>query len=114
MLNVVVALKVWGQCRANKHIPIYYCDNKDVVNILTNGRARDAMLVSCAYNVWLLTAIYNISLTVTNIDGCRNSVAGLLSRWKYTQEDLDKLHPFISSPVWTNTHIDLTLLNHDL
>ena len=72
------------------------------------------MLATCAHNVWLLTAIYNISLTVTHIDGCLNFVADLLSSWTYTQEDLDKLHTFISSPVWMNTHIPLTLFNHDL
>ena len=113
VLNVVEALKVWGQCLANKCIQIY-CDNKAVVDVLRYGRTRDVIIATCARNAWLLTAIYNISLTVTHIDGCNNTVADLLSRWTNEQEDIDKLHTFICSPVWMNTHIDLTLLKHNL
>ena len=45
MLNVVVALKVWGQCWANKRIQIY-CDKRAVVDILRYGKARDAILAT--------------------------------------------------------------------
>ena len=115
LLNLVVAFKFWRQGWANKCIQIH-CDTRPVADILRYGRARDAILATCTRNVWLLTTIYNISLTVTHIDGCNNSVADFLSRWTYTQEDLDKLHTFMSSPVWMNTHYDddLTLFNHDL
>ena len=85
ILNVVVVLKVCGQCWANKRIQIY-CNNQAVVDVLRYSRARDAMLATCARNVWLLIAICNISLTVTHIDDCRNSVADLLSRFTYTRE----------------------------
>ena len=76
MINVVVAFKVWGQCWANKRIKIH-CDNKAVVDILTYGRARDSVMATCARNIWLLTALYNISLMVVHIEGQKNSVADL-------------------------------------
>ena len=86
MVNVVVALKVWGQCRANKRLQIF-CDNKAVVDVLGFDRAKDSILATCARNVWLLTAHYNIALVVSHVEGRENTVADLLSRWSYTQED---------------------------
>ena len=113
MVNVVVALKIWGQCWANKRIKIH-CDNKAVVDILTYGRARDAVMATCARNIWLLTALYNISLLVVHIEGQKNSIADLLSRWDYSQDNCKTLHTFLPNPIWMNTHIDLMLLNHTL
>ena len=113
IINVVVALKIWGQCWANKRIKIH-CDNKAVVDILTYGRARDALIATCARNIWLLTALYNISLLVVHIEGQKNSIADLLSRWDYSQDNCKTLHNFLPNPIWMNTHIDLMLLNHTL
>ena len=113
MVNVVVALKIWGQCWANKRIKIH-CDNKAVVDILTYGRAKYALMATCARNIWLLTALYNISLLMVHIEGQKNSIADLLSRWDYYEGNSKTLHTFIPNPIWMNTHIDLMLLNHSL
>ena len=113
MVNVVVALNIWGQCWANKRIKIH-CDNKAMVDILTYGRAKDTLMATCACNIWLLTALYNISLLVVHIEGHNNSIADLLSRWTYSENNTKTLHTFIPHPIWMNTHIDLILLNHDL
>ena len=43
----MVALKIWGQAWKDKRIRIY-CDNQAVVNTLNLGRARDAVLATCA------------------------------------------------------------------
>ena len=80
ILNVVVALKIWGQVWANKSIELR-CDNLAVVEILSLGKARDSIMATCARNIWLLAAMYNINLVVTHIRGRDNCVADLLSRW---------------------------------
>ena len=113
MVNVVVALKVWGQQWANKCVRLY-CDNQAVVEVLSSGKARDQILAMCTRNVWLLTATYNIDLLVSHIQGTKNNVANLLSRWRNTTEDVQKLYHLIESPVWVNTDIALTYLNHDI
>ena len=69
---------------------------------------------TCACNIWLLTALYNISLLVVHIEGHTNSIADLLSRWTYTKDNIKALQTFIPHPMWMNTHMDLTLLNYDL
>ena len=106
MLNVVVALKVWGQQWANKCVRLF-CDNQAVVEVLSSGRAQDQILAMCVRNVWLLTASYNIALLVSHIQGTKNNVADLLSRWRNTNEDVQKLHQLIECPVWANTHIGI-------
>ena len=110
MLNVMVALKIWGSCWQNKNIDIR-CDNLPVVEILNIGRTRDPILAACARNVWLLTAIYNIHLTVHHIQGRTNNVADLLSRWFITPDNQHKLHSLFPQHVWVPAHIDLMLFN---
>ena len=79
MLNVVVALKIWGHHWANKCVKLF-CDNRAVEHVLSSGRVRDQILATCLRNVWLLTATYNIALVVSHIQGAHNNVADLLSR----------------------------------
>ena len=113
MLNVVVALKVWAASWANKCVHIY-CDNHAVVDVLTYGNTSDQMLATAARNVWLITAMFNIDLVVSHIKGADNRVADLLSRWHLTVDNATKLEKLVQSPIWIDTHIDLTLLNHDI
>ena len=76
MVNLVVALKIWGSLWTNKRVEIL-CDNKAVVEVLYLGRAWDQILATCARNIWLLSAIYNIYLVVSHIQGKKNVVADL-------------------------------------
>ena len=92
----------------------YFCDNLAVVEVLTFGKAKDAILATCASNIWLLTAIFNVNLLVTHIQGTDNTVADLLSRWNTTPNNVKKLHQMVECPLWIDTHIDLTLFNHDI
>ena len=91
MINIMVAIKIWGEIWANKKVRIH-CDNLPVVEVLNIGRARDNILATCARNIWLLSALYNITLNVTHIAGSDNNVADLLSRWKNTSQDYEKLY----------------------
>ena len=113
MLNVVVALKIWADSWANKCIHIYY-DNHAVVDVLTYGNTRDQILATSARNVWLFTAMFNIDLVVSHIKDADNRVADLLSRWHITTDNNKKLSHLVQSPIWIDTHTNLTLLNHDI
>ena len=113
ILNVVVTLKVWGHAWANKSVEIM-CDNIAIVQMISFERARGHIMATCARNIWLLAAIYNIIAIVTHIRGRDNSVADLLSRWHQTSDNYQKLYEFIELPIWVDIHLDLTLLNHDI
>ena len=113
MINVIVALKLWGHVWANHKVHIC-CDNLAVVDVLNSGRARDSVLATSARNVWMLTAFHNIYLVVTHIQGVQNVIADLLSRWQGTAASFHKLHQYIPCPMWTPVHIDHMLLNYDI
>ena len=82
MLNIVVAIKVWANQWRDKKLRIK-CDNMAVVEVLTSGRTKDNILATCARNVWLLCAIFNISIHIEHIPGKQNVVADLLSRYQF-------------------------------
>ena len=113
MLNIVAALKLWGPMWRDARIQIH-CDNLAVVQVLTSGGSRDAILSTYAHNIWLLSALYTITFQFSHIAGVQNTVADLLSRWTNTPQAFTALNTHISDPVWMNVHIDLTLLNYHI
>ena len=113
MLNVIVALKVWANVWQDKKITLY-CDNMAVVEVVTTGKTRDPFLATCARNIWLLTAIFNIQLQVLHVPGKANVTADLLSRWTVTVNPEDKLRKLMPHFIWVNTHINLTALNYSI
>ena len=113
MLNIMVALKVWGQHWSNKCVEIK-CDNLAVVSVLQEGKARDLLLAAFARNIWLLTSIFNIQLKVSHIFGKDNQIADLLSRWWDTKDNHQKLCTFLPNYKWIPTHIDLTKYNQEI
>ena len=90
ILNIMVALKVWGYCWKDKYIEVF-CDNLAVVQVLQTGKARDIQLATFVRNIWLITSIFNIHLAITHIPGKSNSIEDLLSRWKDTRDNQNKL-----------------------
>ena len=66
-----------------------FCDDLAVVQVLQTSKARDDILTMFACNIWLLTTIYNIhlSLSVVHIPRKNNALAELLSRWNVTKHN---------------------------
>ena len=110
MLNILVALKVWAHQWANKKVRIK-CDNMAVVEVF---KTKDVMLATCARNIWMLKALFNISIHIEYIPGKQNVVADLLSRFKFDQSSWDLLKIHVSDPVWIPTHADLMCLNYNI
>ena len=68
MVNVLVALELWGSLWANKIIRIH-CNNDAVVDVLSTSRARDEILGIYVHNVWLLQPclIYLFMLSIFKV-----------------------------------------------
>ena len=79
MLNLVVAIKVWGKFWKNSSV-IIYCDNMSVVQVVQTSRTRDPFLALCIRNIWFLRACYDIELEVRHVIGRENIIADTLSR----------------------------------
>ena len=85
-----------------------------VVDVLTSGKIKDSTLALCARYIWLISAIYNISIHIEHIPGKNNIAADLLSRFKFDIASWQSLKQYVPNFIWIHTHIDLTKLNHDL
>ena len=108
-----MALKIWGNIWKDKIIEIK-CDNMAVVDVLRSDKARNAILATCARNVWLLTSLFNIHLTINHISGICNETADLLSRWHVTEVQFKKLSKLVPNYQWILTHLDHTHLNENV
>ena len=82
MYNIVVAAKLWGHEWRDKVVNIK-CDNKSAVAVCSTGKTKNEFLNVCLYNLWLITAKYNIGLRVSHIKGVNNVVADALSRGRF-------------------------------
>ena len=79
MLNIVVALRVWGSSWQHKRL-LVHCDNLGVVKVVKTGKTKDPFLALCIRNIWLLTASHDIDLDISHIPGRFNIIADALSR----------------------------------
>ena len=113
ILNIVVALKIWSEHWQDKIIEIK-CDNMAVVEVLRSGKARDAILATCARNIWLLTSLFNIQLVVNHIPGKYNETADLLSRWKGTDIQFNTLSSLVPYYKWMPVHLDHIQLSQNV
>ena len=82
MYNIVVAAKLWGHEWENKVVNIK-CDNESAVAVCSTGKTRNDFFNICLFNLWLITAKYNIELRVSHIKGVDNTVADVLSRGNF-------------------------------
>ena len=112
MLNLVIALKLWAGNWAHSTVK-FYCDNSAVVQVVQTGRTRDDMLALCLRNIWLISATYDITVTIDHIRGKANNIADLLSRI-YSDKPVDQslLRDLQSSHIWRK--IPMQFFNLDI
>ena len=110
MINILVALRIWGSAWAHKRI-LLRSDNMAVVR---SGYTRDAHLASYIRNIWLLTATYVIQLNVVHIAGKDNKVADLLSRWSDSQKNQQQLLKLVEHPIWYKVNHKHFYVNIDI
>ena len=113
MINILVARKLWGQRWQHKHINLYV-DNQAVVTICNTGYTRDTELATYLRNIWLITSIWDIHVTVHHIPGYKNKVADCLSRWQGTEQCSLKLSSLVPQAQWCDLSQDVFEVNYDI
>ena len=79
MINVLIALRLWAKWWAHSSVTVH-CGNLAVVQVVNSGKTRDNFLSACIGNLWLITASYDIQLTLEHVQGKKNVMADSLSR----------------------------------
>ena len=105
MLNVMVALRLWGESWTNATVKVH-CDNAAVVSILNSGSSRDPFLAAAARTLWLIKAQYNIKLIVTHIRGTDNTYADILSRWSHFKGSNSSVVQFLTKCRWNTIDVN--------
>ena len=113
MVNILVALRLWGKAWATKKITIL-CDNQAVVSVLNNGKTRDTYLAACARNISMLAAKFDIDINPVHTLGVNNGVADLLSRWQGTSIDNQSLLKMVTNPQWCGVNMSYMYVDFEL
>ena len=77
MLNVLIALRVFGDAWHHKSICIH-TDNKAAIYSLEKGCIKDKFMQAVGRSVWLIAAIFDITLKFVHIAGSINQKADFL------------------------------------
>ena len=99
MLNILVALRVWGHKWTRKKIMIH-CDNQAVVTVITTGKTKDPLLAAITRNVAMFTANLDINLKIVHIPGKKNIVADALSRVHSHPQYKERLLTLVPYHTW--------------
>ena len=99
MLNILVALRVWGDQCSNQKIKIF-CDYEAVLVVINSGKTKDRTLAAIARNIKFNAALANVDLHTVHIMGRNNVVADLLSRWHLTTNPYEKLFQLMPVHQW--------------
>ena len=112
MLNVVIALRLWGSQWRHIRISIF-CDKHSVVQVIRSGKTKDPFLALCMRNVWLLTAHNDIKIEVNHMPGIKNTIADTLSRiYSPNPVNSEILQDLLDNYQWdtvSHSHFDLSL-----
>ena len=110
MLNILVAVRVWGILWKHKHILIK-CDNQAVVSVLSSGKTQDLTLAAIARNIMMEISEQDIDLQVVHILGVENKIADLLCRWFITKNPGKILSTYVHNPLWMHLHTDIAYID---
>ena len=113
MLNVLIAMRIFGQCWKNRKVR-FHVDNKAVVHALSRGKIRDIYLQTVARSIWLIAATKDIDIEYVHILGVDNVKVDVLSRMFQDVCPVEKLNLFndyVWWPVDRNFFIQIYLCN---
>ena len=78
----------------------FECDNEAVVSVVRSRKTRDKVLAANARNINMLTALFDIEITIVHLPGQANAIADLLSRWDTILNNFQQLYLHIGEPQW--------------
>ena len=85
-----------------------------VVDVLNTGRSRDSHFCAIACNILMTCANLDIEAKFVHIPGKKNVVADVLSRWRGSVDQFNKLKSVIQNPIWCQINPELFHIDYDI
>jgi hypothetical protein len=113
-VNIVVVIKTWGHMLQSKCIKVW-CDNSAAVAVINLGWGHNSNMQAVARNVWLLASQFDLEIQFQHIQGSKNSIADLLSRWDSYNNPHAALYSLLNNnPEWARPMLKDLELNMDI
>jgi hypothetical protein len=71
LVNIVVAIKMWGHMLQVKRIKVW-CDNSAAVEVINLGWGHYSSMQAVARNAWLLASQFDLEIQFQHIEGSKN------------------------------------------
>ena len=107
--NLLLAVRLWVRQWAGSHVAIN-CDNWATVCSIGSSKANDPLIRSALRELWWLTAIWDVQLSVFHKLGVEMEVADLLSRAPLSDSHYKKFVDFCGTTSEIQRHITPQLL----
>ena len=96
MLNCLVSLRMWCDELKGETV-VLNSDSQVAISVLQHGRSRDPFMLDCARHVWMVLALYHITLISEHVPGESLIMsADALSRYHISDEYRLRAERFIS------------------
>ena len=104
----MIAAKLWGHYWKGCHVQVK-CDNLACVYVVNTGRARDAFLLKCAREIWLIAAMHDFTITAAHITTTDNAVADALSRSQNSAREVRRFAELTNYKQFKHINVDASL-----
>ena len=91
-----------------------FCDNAAVVTVLNYGKTKDPLLATISRNIFMVCSKFDIALQIRHIEGKRNVIADLLSRWSNSGLDHKKLEQLCPAHRWVTINDNHFYLDNNI
>ena len=79
LVPIIISCAIWAPLLTHKEIQ-FRCDNQSLVSAINKASSKDSLVMHLLRCLWLITASFDIHITVTQLLGIHNNAADMLSR----------------------------------
>ena len=109
--NILIALRLWAKKLQGATVRVW-CDNSATVASLHSGTTQNLFTAACLGEITFLTAVYDITILSTHIEGKANVTADLLSRAQLSEANHQKFLDFVHTTELSPTDIEGHILDY--
>ena len=94
--NILVCLRLWASHWTGQSV-ILFCDNWASVCATNSGRAEDPLIRAITRELWWITAVHDVFLTIRHRPGAQMHVADVLSRGTLSDRHAQRMQNLVEA-----------------